>query len=380
MATYQIQDRWQEFGSSFIKWIYLILVTTFILGCENQNSGKTISTQQSTFYDLTNKLQSGYYPNFHSVIIYSKGDLVYEKYLSGKDEVLGKNVGVVQHSQNSLHDIRSITKSIVSTCVGIAIDQGLLKSVDQKISSFFPEFHSILINEKEDWTVRHFLTMTTGFDWNEDVPYTDPSNDETIMMFNDTPIEYVLSRPLIHSPGTMFNYSGGATQILVEIIERASGMTIDDFATNYLFKKIQIDKHEWLKFEKSNIYAGPSGLRLTSRGLLNYAILYLNKGKWEGNQIISANWIDSSFSKQIEFPSDALDWNEYYGYQFWIWHDLINKTRTNIVSANGNGDQNIFWDLNSNLVVITTAGNYNNWEIEKDAYHMLKNEIYLVLK
>ncbi len=375
-----ISLRLQEFDSTRMKLKYLVYVFALILGCKNQNSKKDTSHQQGTFTALTDKLESGYYSNFHSVVIYKDGDLLYERYMIGNDEVLGKSIGLVQHSQSSLHDIRSITKSVVSSCVGIAIDQGLLNSVDQKIISFFPEFSSILTEGKENWTIRHFLTMTTGLDWNEDVPYTDPSNDETIMMFNDSPIEYVLSRPLKQQPGSTFNYSGGATQILVEIVERASGMTISDFASKNLFDKIEIDKYEWLKFTKSNMFAGPSGLRLTSKGLLNYAILYLNKGKWKGNQIVSEQWVDSSFSKQIEFPSDVLDWNEYYGYQFWIWHDSINKTETNIVSANGNGDQNIFWDLDARIIVITTAGNYNDWEIERDAYHMLKNEIYAVIK
>ena len=363
-----------------MKWIYLLLICAFLQGCKNQTSERINSSQDKSFDDLTKKLQSGYYPNFHSVIIYNNGEIVFEKYLNGEDEILGKNVGVVEHSDRTLHDIRSITKSIVSTCLGIAIEQGYIKGVDQKIITFFPEFTTMLKDGKENWTIRHFVTMTTGLDWNEDVPYTDPSNDETIMMFNDKPIEYVFSRSLINEPGTVFNYSGGATQILVETIERASGMTIKDFANKNLFEKIEIEAFEWLKFEKSDLFAGPSGLRLTSRGLLNYAILHLNKGKWKGNQIVSENWIYSSFSKQIAFPSDVLDWNEYYGYQFWIWKDIIDENEINVISANGNGDQNIFWDLDANIIVVTTAGNYNNWKLERDAYHMLKNEIYPTLK
>ena len=346
----------------------------------NSQTKDTANNQLIVFDNLTERLQDGYYKNFHSVLIYSKGELLYERYFKGTDEMLGSAIGEIQHSRNTLHDIRSITKSVVSTCIGIAIEQKLLTGVNQKIASFFPEFDSILKQEKADWTIHHFLSMTTGLEWNENVSYTDPSNDETIMMFNDKPIEYVLSRPLLHSPGTVFNYSGGATQILAEIIERTSGMTIYEFAHNNLFKKIGIDDFQWMKFEKSKKYAGPSGLRLTSRGLLNYAILYKNKGTWNENQIIAEHWVDSSFMKHAEFPSDVFSWKEYYGYQFWIWKDSINKKPINIVSANGNGDQNIYWDLEADLILVTTAGNYNNWEIERDSYHMLKNDIYSILK
>ena len=367
-----------------MKWKYLILLLITVQSCRNQNTEQrdlqdSVSDRSKKFDSLTNRLQNGYYPNFHSVIIYDDGEVLYERYFDGNDEILGKNVGIVSHSESTLHDVRSITKSVVSTCVGIAIDQGLISGADQKISSFFPEFDTLFTGKKKEWTIHNFLTMSTGLQWNEDVPYTDPANDETIMMFNDTPIEYVLSRPLIHDPGTVFNYSGGATQILLEIVERASGMSIYDFAGTHLFKKIGIDRFEWSKFEKSDVFAGPSGLRLTTRGLLDYALLYHNKGTWEGTQVVSETWVNSSFSKHAEFPSDVLDWNEYYGYQFWIWHDEIDGRRANIVSANGNGDQNIFW-IDSDLIVITTAGNYNNWEIEHEAYYMLTHDIYSVLR
>ena len=93
-----------------------------------------------------------------------------------------------------------------------------------------------------------------------------------------------------------------------------------------------------MKFEKSNKYAESSGLRLTSRWLLNYAILYKNNGVWNKKQIKPKHCVDSSFAKHTEFPGDVFHRNEYYGYQFWICSDSINNKAINIVSANGNGD------------------------------------------
>lgn len=327
--------------------------------------------------DFTTKIEKQEYPNIHSVLVAKNGSLIYEKYFSGNDQNYGKDIGTIHHKDTTLHDLRSISKSVVSACIGIAIDQGIIKGVDQKISDFFPEIS--FEGEKSIWTIEHFLTMTTGLVWNENVPYNDSKNDEIQMTYSKDPVVYVVKKPLQNKPGEKFNYNGGATQVLAEIIERASSTALDQFANEHLFLPLGIENFKWNKYsvwEGADEFAAPSGLRLTSRDLLKIGLLYRNQGNWNNKQVISEKWINESFKQKIEFPSEVSDGNEWYGYQFWIWPDIFQNDEFTMIAANGNGGQNIFWDLENDLVVVTTAGNYNKWDIKNDPYALLKNEIY----
>ena len=173
---------------------------------------------------MTQKIKEQEYPNIHSVLIAEKGHLIYEEYFEGKDENFGRDLGFVKHNDTTLHDIRSISKSVVAILIGTCIDRGLIKGVDEKISSFYPEY--AFEGEKAEWTIEHFLTMTTGLRWNENVSYDNPSNDEIKMNSSEDPINYVFSQPIETVPGTTWNYNGGATQILANIVEKVSKQNI----------------------------------------------------------------------------------------------------------------------------------------------------------
>lgn len=116
--------------------------------------------------------------------------------------------------------------------------------------------------------------------------------------------------------------------------------------------------------------------RLKSRDLLKIGLLYRNKGVFNNNQVLSEKWISESFKQWRTFPSDILD-NDGYGYHFWVWADKIGDQTIQFIQANGNGDQNIYWDLKNDIILITTAGNYNLWNsIENNTLVMLKTHIY----
>lgn len=328
---------------------------------------------------MTEKIENQEYPNLHSLLILKDGKLIYEEYFKGQDYSYGKDLGVVQHSDVTLHDVRSISKSVVSICVGIALDKGYIDSVEQKVSIFFPEHISLFKGRKADWSIYDFLTMTTGLDWNERIPYTSGENDEVQLSNSKNPIEYILSKDLVDSTERLFNYNGGATQVLAHIIEKTSNIPIDEFAKKHLFSPMGINNFEWQKYHGSGKISAASGLRLTSRGLLKIGLLYRSKGLWDGQQIISRKWVEDSFKKHVTYPSMYYDGDDYYGYQFWIWDDKIGNQEFKVVSANGNGDQNIYWDIKNDLIIVNTAGNYNNWDIENTFYNLVKNEIYPLL-
>jgi CubicO group peptidase (beta-lactamase class C family) len=371
---------------------YLLLIPA-ASGCSTQNKkppaenedGIRIASMADAGIDssVINKIDTaisnGTYPNIHSLLIARNNLLVYEKYWAGKDERWGDDIGITVHAKDSLHDIRSISKSIVSACIGIAIQQGKIKSVDQKIFDFFPQYAKQDTGLKSLLTIKHLLTMSSGFVWNEDVPYDNPENSEIRMINSPNPVEYVLSQPLEFAPGQVWKYNGGTTQLLAAIIEKTTGKKIDQFAKEYLFQPLGITSFEWVKYPGTDLPAAASGLRLRSRDLLKFGLLYNNNGMWKDKQLVPAKWIEESFQPHVERLEGGRNAGA-YGYQFWLWSDTIKNTPTPIVACVGNGDQRIFFDKTHNLLVVITAGNYNRWTIEKNAYALLKDYIYPALK
>ncbi len=329
----------------------------------------------SVISKIDTAIRNGTYPNIHSLLVARNNLLVYERYWKGKDEHWGNDVGITIHAKDSLHDIRSISKSIVSACIGIAIQQRKIKSVDQKIFDFFPEYARMDTGLKSMLTIKHLLTMSSGLVWNEDVPYDNPENSEVRMINSANPVEYVLSQPMEFTPGQVWKYNGGTTQLLAAIIEKTTGKKIDQFASEYLFQPLEIKSFEWVKYPGTDLPAASSGLRLRSRDLLKFGLLYNNRGVWNDKQLVPASWIEESFRAHVQRPDGGS-----YGYQFWLWQDTIRNTPTSIVACVGNGDQRIFFDSTHNLLVVITAGNYNKWTIKKNADALLRDYIYPALK
>lgn len=348
--------------------------STLVLKPQTLDDGiKTASLSEvgmdpSVINQLSAQISSNYYPNIHSLLIYKDNKLVFEKYFPGKDQIWGDDLGVIEHHLNDLHDVRSISKSVVSACIGIAISQGKIKSADQKVFDFFKEFAVYDTGMKKELSIKHLLTMSSGLEWNEEVPYDNPVNSEIQMDKSKNPIEFVLSRSITSVPGTEWNYNGGTTELLAVIIERATGKKLDEFAKEYLFNPLGIKNFEWTKFPGTKNPAAASGLRLRSRDLLKFGILYHNKGKWNGKQLIPEAWINQSFQTMISRPKSGG-----YGYFFWTQTDTIQKQPVYLAIAVGNGDQRIFFDEKNNLLVVTTAGNYNLWTITNNSYAILKS-------
>jgi CubicO group peptidase (beta-lactamase class C family) len=323
---------------------------------------------------LVDSIELGAYPNRHSLLIFKDNKLVLEKYFVGKDERWGDDLGIRQHSDTSLHDLRSVSKSFVSACIGIAIAQGKIKSVDEKIFDFFKEYQQFRNEGREQLTIRHFLTMTSGIKWNETVPYNNPENSEVQMSLSPDPVKFVLSQPLIHAPGKVWNYNGGTTEILARIIEKATGKNVYAFAKEFLFAPLGITNSYWTSIPGTNTPAAASGLRLASRDALKFGILYLQNGKWQNRQIIPDLFVKESLTSHVGRPDGGG-----YGFQFWIITETLHGKAYTLSAAIGNGDQGIFIDSKNNMVVVMTAGNYNQWTIKNNSAAIMR-KIYNALE
>lgn len=320
---------------------------------------------------MTKAIRNHEYSNIHSVLIARGGKLVYEQYFTGKDENWGNPIGEVTFNKETLHDVRSISKSVVSACIGIAIAQGKIKDVNQSVFDFFPEFEEYKTGERAKLTIEHLLSMSSGIRWNEEVPYNDPENSEIKMANASDPVRFVLSEPMDTVPGAVWKYNGGTTQLLAAIIKKVSGQDVDEFARVNLFEPLGVTNFEWINYPATSMPAAASGVRLRARDLLKFGLLYYNHGTWNGKQIIPADWVTKSFETHVGRGN-----NEGYGYQFWIWSNQYQGTEVRIVAAVGNGNQRIFFNKEADLVVVSMAGDYNQWNLPRHPGTLLQDFIY----
>ncbi|HUY38166.1 MAG TPA: serine hydrolase [Candidatus Binataceae bacterium] len=291
----------------------------------------------------------------HAVLVARHGKLVFEHYFTGADERLGRPVGQVAFGPETRHDERSMTKSVTDLIVGIAIDRGWIKSVDQSVMSFFPEYADLLTPEKNRITLRNLLTMSSGLEWHEfDTPYTSDKNSEIRMDTAPDPYRYALEQPVAAPPGEIWNYNSGSTELLGAILRKATGKPLDQLARSLLFEPLGIADVEWYKYAHGNPSAA-AGLRLRPRDLAKIGQLVLQHGAWNGKQLVSAAWIDASTTPQI---NGFLVF--FYGYQFWLGRSLINKHEVDWAAAWGLGGQRMFIVPELDLVVVVNAGLYRS--------------------
>jgi CubicO group peptidase (beta-lactamase class C family) len=188
------------------------------------------------------------------------------------------------------HHLYSVTKSVTSILIGIALDKGFIKNVSQKVVDFFPNRTiANLDSRKLNMTLWHLLTMTTGFAWDEwSLPYEDPRNSDNGMQSSRDAVQYVLDTPMAYQPGEKWVYCSGASLLLGEILAQASHYSVEGFARKFLFDPLGIGNIYWLRF--SGRYASTDGgLAMTPRDAARIGYLMLNKGTWDGKKIVSAS-------------------------------------------------------------------------------------------
>jgi CubicO group peptidase (beta-lactamase class C family) len=307
---------------------------------------------------LGQDIEAGEFPNTHAVLVEHDGVLIYERYFSGSDERWGSPIPERVMGPDSLHDLRSISKSVTSALLGIALATDFEAALARPVVEYLPELD--VGAEHREITLHHMLTMTPGLEWNEmTVPYTDPTNDEIRLYGAADPAAEVLSRPVVHRPGETWYYSGGSTQVLATIITQLTGQTIDSFAREQLFEPLGISDFEWLGPDgwSPDNPAAMSGLRLTARDLAKLGSIFLHGGRWRGQQIVPAEWVSRSSERHVP---EIGDWSSRgmwgYGYQWWV-GDFPSGQR--VVAGVGNGNQRLFVVPSEKLTVTVFAGQYN---------------------
>jgi len=290
--------------------------------------------------------------NIHAVLVVRHGKLVFEQYFAGEDERFGRALGRVEFDGKTMHDLRSISKSVTSLLVGIALARHKLARLDTPALDLLPGYADLRTAEKAKIRVRDLLTMSSGLAWEESTrPYTDPENSYMRAVRAPDLNRFVLEQPVEAAPGERFNYNTGGTELIGEIIENATGQPIDGFARTALFEPLGITDYEWLG-PPGHPRAG-AGLRLRPRDLARLGQLVLQHGKWHGRQIVPAAWIRESTAPHVTTTSAY-----FYGYLWWLGRTLVAQRETDWIAGFGLGDQRLYIVPRLDLVVVITAGNY----------------------
>jgi len=293
----------------------------------------------------------------HGVVVARRGTLVYEQYFDGDDMRGSTPTFLMPHDANTLHNMESITKSVIALLVGIAFDRGLLKNLDASIFSFFPEYGDLRTPEKDQITLRHLLSMTSGLDWPERaISSNNPANIVRRGARDPYPYRFVLERSVEATPGTAWKYNSGGVWLLGLMLRKLAEQPLEQFAKEALFEPLGIQDWEWARFPNGDLGTS-GGLHLRPRDMAKLGQLVLDGGVWHGRQIVSADWIKQMTAPQSP-PGFSFGSLRSYGYLWWQGRSSIENQDVDWIAALGRGGQRLFVVPSLSLVVAVTAGLY----------------------
>ncbi|GAA1534133.1 serine hydrolase [Dactylosporangium maewongense] len=311
---------------------------------------------------LDEALEGGQLDGLHGVVAVRGGETVLEYYGRGADRSWNRSLGVVEFGPDTLHDLRSVTKSVTALLYGIALGEGCVPEPDAPLLRQFPEYGDLGADpERARLTVGHALTMTLGLEWREDIPYDSPANAEIAMELAPDRYRYVLERPIQEPPGTRWAYCGGASALLGRLIADGTGRPLPEYARARLFEPLGIERFEWIE-GLDGVASAASGLRLAPRDLARIGEVVLHQGTHDGKQVVPGAWIRAMLE-----PRCTTDWGAGYGYQ-WYLESVAGRS---VAQAAGNGGQRLAVVPELDLVVAVTAGNYDHPEQWRTPFNLL---------
>jgi CubicO group peptidase (beta-lactamase class C family) len=238
-------------------------------------------------------------------------------------------------------------KSVVSLLLGIAVDDGMIKDLDAPIFLFFSEYADLRSPEKDRITLRHLLTMSAGLEWHEfDTPYTEAMNSANLARYAADPDRFVLEQRMVARPGQVWNYNSETSSLIGAILTRATGKPVEELARTLLFEPLGIDDVAW----GPRLRHGYGALWLRPRDWAKIGQLVLNRGVWEGKQIVSAAWVAQSTAEQIKARQPFS-----YGYQWWLGRSLNGDRAIGWTAALGFNSQKIIIIPELDMVVVFNA-------------------------
>jgi CubicO group peptidase (beta-lactamase class C family) len=318
---------------------------------ETLNDGWEISTPEAEDMDrealervFRDLFREDRYPTVRALLVVRHGRLVAEAYARDPGD------------RDRIHNVQSVAKTVTSLLAGIALDEGLLPSVDEPLYGLMPQ-HFDGDPRKRSLTLRHALTQQTGLD------FYNPEDTGPFMYSKGSSLANVLHRPLVFDPGTDFYYSDGNPQLVSGAIQIGSGMSMEAFAAQRLFRPLGIERWRW-EHHSDGVTFGANGLWLRPRDMARIGQLALEGGMWRGRRIVSSAWLEES--TRIHADGD-------YGFYWWVYQE------GRLIAARGAGGQAIVIAPELDLVVVETSDpGAHSWELTPEFPDLLNGVLQAV--
>jgi CubicO group peptidase (beta-lactamase class C family) len=277
-------------------------------------------------------------PGARSVVVVYRDRVIAEAYWTG--------------TAATLHHVRSVTKSVTSTLVGIAIDRGFIEDEDQRMIDYLPSSLWPQNAAKDEIRIRHLLGHTSGLQWEENREFMTWAG-------SSNPVRFILNRPLVSEPGTDFNYSTPATHVLSAVLREATGVDVEVFADSYLFSPLGISSWRW-EGDPLGYPFGGHGLQLRTEDMAKLGMLFLHRGRWGEQQVISSEWVGAATRAHYQGSADwGVAEGVSYGFLWW----LASAGETGFFMALGWGGQFVICVPALDLVVAINA----RWQLDAQA-------------
>jgi CubicO group peptidase (beta-lactamase class C family) len=297
----------------------------------------------------------------HSLLILRERKLVLEEYWEGVDLTPESLLPVERDfDRETLHYTASVSKSITSLLAGISMDLEMVGGTDELLFQYFPDDADLRTVENEGITIEHLLSFTTGLEWNEfEYGFGNPLDSHFQMFAAQDPIRHLLGRPQTSAPGARFQYNSGDTNLLGEIVRRAStSSTLLDFAEAHLFGPLGIEEYAWLRFGQAPEVAFASGgVSLRPRDMGKLGLLMLGEGLWDGERVVSQEWVERSMQPAVTFSTTDPTLTG-YGYNWWLGSFPFQGEELDYALAMGWGEQLIYVIPGLDMVIVSTGGRY----------------------
>lgn len=278
-----------------------------------------------------------------SIIVIKNGKLLLEEYFNGA-------------GRNTLHDTRSVGKSFASTLMGIAIQEGYIKSENQQLKEFYDlKQFANYSTKKDSVTIKDLLKMSAAFN-GSDADNNSPGNEENMYPTADW-VKFALDLPMDSSKtnGKQWDYFTAGVILLGDILNKSVPGGLEKYADEKLFKPLGITKYQW-QYTPQKVANTAGSLQMSSLDFARYGLLYQNGGLYNGQQIIPAKWVEQTFTKHLQIPGSE---NEYYGYLFWNKTFIFNGKNHECFYCTGNGGNKIYIFKDLPLTIVITATAYN---------------------
>ncbi len=312
--------------------------------------------------ELNSEIKKGTFGEILSLLILRNDKIVFENYYA-------------DNQRDDLHAIGATTQSVVSALVGIMLSEDSSINHHTKIIDLFPEYVQYFENvpQKDKIEIGHLMSNTSGLWWDEwTYPFGDEKNDAYAMTKSDDWIENILASPMIREPGDKFNFNSGNGILMAPIIQKLTGIELEQYAKEKLFDPLKIESWKWEQISGNYVNAS-WGLHMRPMDMAKIGQLYLKNGLWEDQKIFDDNWNNRSSRTKASISG-------YYNYGYFWWKfsyraDAVRAlVKNDIFFAWGDGGQHIFIIPHLEMVVVTTAGNFSDNETK--AIEMMRDYIF----